>query len=56
MPEFVRDNVGLGKIAGCFEFVFQFAEKCEIEIEFPVARTIKRFTIADCAKPHAEET
>src|SRR5258708_6081054 len=42
MPEFVRDYIGLGELAGSAEAAIQLIEKTEIDVDPFVFRTIER--------------
>ena len=42
MPYFVRDDIGLCKVAARFVFIRKLVEKAEIKINFMVPRAIKR--------------
>ena len=42
MAEFVRDDVGLGEVAGGAEALTEFVEEPEVEIDVAIARTIER--------------
>ncbi len=42
MPHFMRNHIGIGKVAGCTKLIGQFIEESQIKIKLAVTGAIKR--------------